>query len=231
MTALVTVICIIGTLFVYDVMRRLYAYYKHPLLNVVGLSAAIIIAVLLLCDMPYAAYEPAKEIMTSLMGAATVSLALPLYRFRKLLIRDAASILLSVSSGALVAMFSAGYIVQCGGLPREVVISILTKGVSIPFAVEVTAINGGDPSLAAAFVVATGTLGSLLGAWTLDQICIKAPFSRGLTLGTVAHGQGVAAALQENEEAGAMAGLAMILAGIFTAGVAPGVILLLRLLA
>ena len=34
-------------------------------------------------------------------------------------------------------MFSAGLIAQSGGLPREVVMSILSKGVSIPFAVEV----------------------------------------------------------------------------------------------
>ena len=109
--------------------------------------------------------------------------------------------------------------------------SILSKGVSIPFAVQLASIYDGVPSLAAAFVVATGTLGSLLGAWSLDCIRDTAPFSRGLTLGTVSHGQGVAAALQENEEAGAMAGLAMILAGILTAVFAPGVVWLLRILA
>ena len=116
---------------------------------------------------------------------------------------------------------------QAGGLPRQVVMSILAKGVSIPFAVEIAAIYDGIPSLAAAFVVATGTLGSLLGAWALTLARVASPFARGLTLGTISHAQGTAAALQENEEAGAMAGLAMILAGLLTAAFAPPVVWLL----
>ena len=227
MWSVTTLLCVAGTVFVYAVVRRLYLRYKHPLINVVGLSAAVVISALLLLDVPYAAYEPARKIM----GAATVSLALPLYRYRKLLLRHAVAIIVSVSAGAFVAMFSAGLIAQSGGLPREVVMSILSKGVSIPFAVEVAKIYDGIPSLAAAFVVATGTLGSLLGVWTLNLVRVNSPFARGLTLGTISHAQGTAAALQEGEEAGAMAGLAMILAGILTAAFAPPVVWLLRVAA
>ena len=230
MWSVTTLLCVAGTVFVYAVVRRLYLRYKHPLINVVGLSAAVVISALLLLDVPYAAYEPARKIMTALIGAATVSLALPLYRYRKLLLRHAVAIIVSVSAGAFVAMFSAGLIAQSGGLPREVVMSILSQGVSIPFAVEVAKIYDGIPSLAAAFVVATGTLGSLLGVWTLNLVRVNSPFARGLTLGTISHAQGTAAALQEGEEAGAMAGLAMILAGILTAAFAPPVVWLLSLL-
>ena len=224
---LTTFLCVAGTLLVYQCVLRLYLRYRHPLINVVGISAAVIIAVLLLCGLPYSTYEPAKKLMTSLIGAATVSLALPLYRYRKLLWRNAPAILVSVSAGAFAAMFSAGLMAQAGGLPRQVVMSILAKGVSIPFAVEIAAIYDGIPSLAAAFVVATGTLGSLLGAWALTLARVASPFARGLTLGTISHAQGTAAALQENEEAGAMAGLAMILAGLLTGAFAPPVVWLL----
>ena len=73
-------------------------------------------------------------------------------------------------------------------------------------------------------MVATGTLGSLLGPWALNLVRIRDPFARGLTLGTISHAQGTAVALQEGEEQGAMAGLAMILAGILTATLAPAAI-------
>ena len=53
---------------------------------------------------------------------------------------------------------------------------------------------------------------------------MKRPFARGLALGTLSHGVGIAAAVQESEEAGAMAGLAMILAGIMTTALAPLVV-------
>lgn len=112
MWSVTTLLCVAGTVFVYAVVRRLYLRYKHPLINVVGLSAAVVISALLLLDVPYAAYEPARKIMTALIGAATVSLALPLYRYRKLLLRHAVAIIVSVSAGAFVAMFSAGLIAQ-----------------------------------------------------------------------------------------------------------------------
>ena len=45
--------------------------------------------------------------------------------------------------------------------------------------------------------------------------------ARGLCLGTAAHAQGTAMAMMEGERQGSMAGLAMILAGILTAALAP----------
>lgn len=209
------------TLAAYVGMRRLYLRYKHPLLNVVALGAALIITVLVVLGIPYSAYVPAKDIMTSLLGPATVGLAVPLYRHRGLLVRFGPAILGSVALGALLAMLTAGVIAQLGGLPTDVVMSIMPKGVTIPFAVEIARICGGIPALTAAFVVATGTLGSLIGGWLLTLARIQNPMARGLALGTVSHGQGTATALMEGEQQGAMAGLAMILAGIFTAGFAP----------
>jgi Putative effector of murein hydrolase len=117
-----------------------------------------------LCGLTYKDYTPAKNIMTALLGPATVGLAVPLYRYRMLLARNGAAILGSVALGSFLAMLLAAVLTRLGGLPDEVVMSILPKSVSIPFAVEIAKIYNGVPPLAAAFVVATGTSGSLLGA-------------------------------------------------------------------
>ena len=218
------------TLAVYAAVRALYLKYTHPLLNVVVLSAALLITVLLASGLSYETYAPAKEAISFLLGPATVGLAVPLYRYRRILREQALAIVGSVAFGAFLAMFSAALIVQWGGLPKEVVMSILPKGVSIPFAVEIAAIYNGIPPLAVAFVVATGTLGSLVGVWTLNVFGITDPLTRGLALGTVSHAQGTAVALAEGEQQGAMAGLAMILAGICTAAFAPFVVRLLILM-
>lgn len=229
MQQIITLFCIAITVASYIAIRRLYMRYNNPLLNIVVLSAALVIAVLLLCGISYEEYLPSKDIMTILLGPATVGLGLPLYRYRKLLRQYAVAIISSVVTGSLLAMLSASLIAKLGGLPEDVVMSIMSKGVSIPFAVEIANIYNGIPALAAAFVVATGTLGSLMGAWFLTKIGIGNPIARGLALGTVSHAQGTAAALLEGEQQGAMAGLAMILAGISTAGFAPFVVWLLSL--
>lgn len=224
-----SLLCIGLTLAAYAGVRALYLRFRHPLLNVVALGAGLVIAALLALRIPYADYVPAQKIMTALLGPATVGLAVPLYRYRALLLRAAPAILGSVALGAVLAMLSAGGIAKLGGLPQDVVVSILPKGVTIPFAVEIAQIYHGIPALAAAFVVATGTLGSLFGGWLLTLARVRDPMARGLALGTVSHGQGTATALMEGEQQGAMAGLAMILAGICTAGFAPLAVLLLGL--
>ena len=57
-------VCLIAvTLAAYLGIRRLYLRYNHPLLNVVALSAALVIGVLVACDIPYTAYAPAKDTM------------------------------------------------------------------------------------------------------------------------------------------------------------------------
>ncbi len=228
MQQIVTLAYIILTLAAYIAIRRLYLKYTHPLLNVVVLSAALVIAVLVAGGIPYESYVPAKDIMTILLGPATVGLALPLYRYRHLLRQYAAAIVSSVAVGSLLAMFLAGCIAKLGGLPEDVVMSILPKGVSIPFAIEVAKMYDGIPALAAAFVVATGTLGSLVGTWALTVFGIQNPMARGLALGTVSHAQGTAAAMMEGEQQGAMGGLALILAGILTAAFSPLVVWVLR---
>ena len=225
MQHITTLFFILLTMVVYTLFRRLYFRFNcHPLLNIVGLSVAALIIILVVWDIPYAKYEPAKNIITLLLGPATVGLALPLYRYRTILKRQAVLLIGSVAVGSLLAMLSAALIAKLGGLPREVVISIMAKGVSIPFAVEISQMYGGIPPLAAAFVVATGTLGAVLGGWILTRFGVGEPVARGLAYGTVSHAQGTATALMEGEQQGAMAGLAMILAGIITAALSPIVV-------
>lgn len=218
MTAL---FCILLTLASYLGARWLFLRYRHPAINVVGLAAAAIIISLFLLEMPESDYAPARKIMTSLMGAATVAMALPLYRFRHALRRNLAPVLLSVGLGSLVSMLIAGGILKLAGLPREFVVSILPKGSTMPFAISLAEIYNGNAPLASAFVVATGTLGCLLGGWLLNRLGVNDPFVRGLTLGCAAHAQGAGQALSEGEECGAMAALAMILGGLFTVALAP----------
>jgi putative effector of murein hydrolase len=95
------------------------------------------------------------------------------------------------------------------------------KSITVPVAVEVSTMMGGDPALTAAFVVATGILGTAIGPWLMNITNITHPLSRGLALGTISHGQGTAHAATEGELQGAIAGVAMGLSAIFTAIIAP----------
>jgi predicted murein hydrolase (TIGR00659 family) len=209
------------TVAMYLIMRRVYLRWTHPLLNIVIWSSAALIVFLVACEIPYSDYVPAKNIMTAPLGPATVGLAVPLYRYRRLLRSYGAAIIGSVAAGTLLSMLLSGLICKYAGLPWDVVVSMVPKGASIPFAVEIARVYDGIPALSAAFVAATGTSMAPLGAVLLTRARISDPVARGLALGTVSHAQGTALSLMENPQQGAMSGLAMILAGIFTAWLAP----------
>ena len=213
--------CLVLTVGSYLVTRRVFLRFKYPLLNPVFLSTLIIIAALKAGGGSLADYQPAKEVMTFLLGPATVALALPLYKNRGVLKKHALPVFAGVVAGCLAtiaAVLAAG---RVAGLARGVLISLGPKSVTVPIAVEISRLAGGEPTLTAAFVVATGMIGSILGPTILSAVKVKNPVARGLALGTVSHGQGTAVALLEGETAGAMGGVAMAIAAVFTALIAP----------
>jgi len=219
---------IVLTIVVYLAARRIYLRFKHPLLNIVVWSSAALIFIFVVCDIPYSEYISAGKLLSAPLGPATVGLAVPLYRYRRLLRSRSAAIIAGVSAGTLLSMILAGMICKYAGLPWEVVVSMMPKGASIPFAVEISRACGGIPALSAAFVAATGTGMAPLCVMLLNRARISDPPARGLALGTVSHAQGVALSLMENPHQAAMSALAMILAGLFTAGFALPVCRLLQ---
>lgn len=217
------VICftIFITILAYAVSRKAFIRFKNPLLNPVFLSTVTVIGILLSCDLTFDDYLPGKEIMTFLLGPATVALAVPLYRHKKALASYAFPILVGVAVGSLSTMTAVVLVGKIAQLSQEIVLSLTPTSVTAPIAVEISRIIGGDASLTTAFVVATGMIGSIIGPLILNMLRVANPIARGLAMGTTSHGQGTAMALLEGELQGAMSGIAMTLAAVFTSVVAP----------
>jgi predicted murein hydrolase (TIGR00659 family) len=211
----------------YALSRRAFLRYGYALLSPVFLSTLLIIAMLLLAGIPFEDYRPGQSLMTVLLGPAVVALALPLYRQRRALRERLPAVLAGIVSGSIVSVVSVMAVARATGLEPSIVVSLAPKSVTAPVAVEVARLVGGDPSLTAAFVIATGILGSMIGPWFLSRVRIQDPVARGLAVGTAAHGQGTAMMLQEGETQGALAGVALALSAAFTSFIAPVLIPLL----
>ena len=219
------VACTVGlTVAVYAVSRQAFLRSGWALLSPVFASTVTIVAVLWSAGLSFEQYRPGQRLMTVLLGPAVVALALPLYRQRRILMRQWLAVAAGIACGSIVSLISVIALARAAGLGRQVMLSLAPKSVTAPVAVEIARLVGGDPSLAAAFAIATGTLGSVLGPWVLSRLQINDPVARGLAVGTTAHGQGTAAMLQESETAGALSGVALVLAAVFTSLMAPGLI-------
>lgn len=221
MVVLVTLLSIAITVGAYFLSNITGRRFPSPFTTPVFFSTTVIIILLLLFNINYDDYTMAKDIMTFLLGPATVALAVPLYKNRDIIKKNSVPALSGLVFGTLSTIISAVILAKVLELSNEIIASVSVKSVTVPVAVEVSSIIGGDPALTAAFVVATGILGTALGPWLMNVTKISHPLSRGLALGTISHGQGTAQAAVEGELQGAIAGVAMGLAAIITSLIAP----------
>jgi putative effector of murein hydrolase len=195
--------------------------HSSPLTTPVLFSTVIVIGVLLLIGSSYDDYKPAKDLITVLLGPATVALALPLYENRAVFMRHLLPAACGLLAGSLGTMVIAALIAQVLALSQEIAYSLSIKSATVPVAVGIAKTIDADLTLTALFVVITGMIGAAFGPWLLDRFRIKQPVARGLALGTISHGQGTAQAATEGEFTGAIAGVAMGLGAICTALAAP----------
>jgi len=209
------------TALVYALSRVVGKRYPSPLTSPVFFSTPLVIAVVLLSGMHLSDYRPAKDIIVSLLGPATVALAVPLYKNRQTLLGNLFPASLGLALGSLSTLVIAALVARLFDLPQVIRASVSIKSVTAPVAIELAPMVNGDSTLAAAFVIATGIIGAMLGPWLMDKTGIRAPLARGLALGTISHGQGTAQAVIEGEVQGAAAGIAMVLAAIIASFVAP----------
>jgi putative effector of murein hydrolase len=99
--------------------------------------------------------------------------------------------------GILSTILSAVWISKALGLSDTIQATSAVKAVTTQVAIAAVVLIGGDPALAAAFVISSGIFGAVFGPALLSFMKINDPFSRGLGIGTVSHGIGTSQAVVE----------------------------------
>ncbi|WP_407926668.1 LrgB family protein [Aquipseudomonas guryensis] len=215
------------TLAVYQLSLAVYEKTRWVFLQPVLVSMTVLIGVLLFCGLSYAEYRDSTFLLSVLLGPTTVALAVPLFlnlrRIRQLfwpvLITLLVAGVLATALGVLLAWLF--------GAERMMLMTLAPKSVTSPIAMLVAEQIGGVAALAAVFVLITGVLGAICGPELLRRIGVHHPAAQGMALGLTAHAVGTARALQESEESGAFAALAMSLMGVVTAIALPLVVALI----
>ena len=216
-----TVLAYLGAVWLYHQSGS--SPYLIPILPAV----VVVVSVLLLTGTPYPLYFEHVEALYFLIGPATVALAVPLFvnlrRIRQLLWPT----LLTLLIGGVVATLLGVALAWAFGAEQMILMTMAPKSVTSPIAMLVAEQIGGVAALAAVFVLITGVLGAMCGPELLRRIGVHHPAAQGMALGLTAHAVGTARALQEHEESGAFAALAMSLMGVATAVFLPLVVALL----
>lgn len=194
---------------------------RHPLLTPVMVTIVVVALVLELLGVDYATYAAAAQPVAMLLGPATVALALPLVRAGRSLRAEWLPVVVSVASGCLVGIASVWVLASVLGADDVLVLALLPKSTTTPFAIGLADTIGAAAPLAAVFAITSGVIGAVIGPSLLNLTRIRDPRARGLAIGVSAHGIGTARALQEGAVTGGWSSAGMVLNALATTAVLP----------
>lgn len=192
-----------------------------PLFNPLLLGSIFVMVFLRCFAVPYAQYSVSAAPVNWLLGPATVSLAIPLYEKWALLEKNLKAILAAIMAGVLTSLGSVLAMAWLLRMERAHAVTLLPKSVTTAIGMDIAQTLGGTAALAGAVIILTGIAGSLLADGVCKVCHITDPIAKGLALGTSAHAVGTSKALQMGEVEGAISGLAIAVAGVLTALLAP----------
>ncbi|MBL4631180.1 MAG: LrgB family protein [Paraglaciecola sp.] len=205
----------------------IFKYFSHNMLFHPILVGAILIAgISTVSHTPLLDYQLYTSPINWMLGPITVALAVPLYQQIKLIYAAGRKGLLVIIIGGCVAPLIAFYGLSLFDFSQSIKLSVLTKSMTTPLAMDTAKAIGGLPELAAGVVVITGILGVMFSQIVFKLTCCTDPRAQGLALGTVSHAIGTARAHQLGAKTAAFSTMALCVNGILTAIILPIVFML-----
>jgi len=205
----------------YLLAKRVYRRWPRWWLMPLAVTPVLVAAAVLSLHATYHDYISGTRWLVLLLGPATVAFAVPIYEQRALIRKHWPVLLAGMLAGSAAAIVSSWALARLVGLDQTLLLSLLPRSISTPFAMEVSGEIGGVPDLTAVFVVVTGIAGAVIGDLILARIPVASALARGALFGVGAHGAGTARAHQLGETEGAVAGLVMVLVGLLNVLAAP----------
>ena len=206
------------TLAAYQIGLSIYkATKQNPLANPVAIAIILVASMIQFIEMPYSTYFEGAQFIHFLLGSATVSLAIPIYRGLSSLKGRSLPLLASLLAGGLVSIISAVNIAKLFGADSSITGAMYPKSVTAPIAMGIAERISVSPT----FAVTTGILGAILAPFILNALGMKAWWQRGFAIGIGAHGIGTSRAFSIHPEAGTYASLAMGMNGVISAVAIP----------
>lgn len=203
------------TVGLYLAVKRVYLRRRQWWLTPLLMTPILLSFFILAFHVPYKEYLHGTHWLLVLLGPATVAFAAPIYEHRALIRRNWTLLAIGMVAGSATAIATSWVFATLLGIDGALRLSLLPRSISTPFAMEVSNSIGGVSDLTAVFVVLTGVLGAVLGQCLAGWLPLRSALSRGALFGMGAHAAGTAKAHEMGQEEGSIAGLVMVLVGLF----------------
>lgn len=222
MISLNSIAWILVTVAAYGLALLVYkACRKSPLCHPLIVSIVLMWLVLSVLSIQIEDYQQQVEWLAWMLGPATVALAIPLRNQLTNIKNTGWRLFPAIIVGGFFAPLLAVVVIAWQGVDFGIQLSMLTKSITTPLAIEVTKEIGGYPSLAAIIVIVTGMVCVLLSPIVFSLTKLGSERHQGLVLGTIGHAIGTAQGFLHSEKTGAFATTALCINGILTAILLP----------
>ena len=188
----------------------------NPLL----IAEILIIAVLLIFNIPFSAYNRGGAFINMFLGPVTALLAYSIYRERKLVLNHIASIAAGTIAGSIASIITILFLASLMSLDEVLTSSMLPKSVTTPIAIAISETLGGIRSITVTALLFTGVAGNILAPLMVRIFRVRSRVATGVAIGTASHVVGTSKALEMGEDIGAISSIALSFSGIITAIVA-----------
>ena len=186
------------------------------LCNPLLIAVALIIAVLALLDIPYAAYSAGGDFIKLMLGPVTAVLALNIYNQRAILKEHFLPVLAGCLVGSLTSVGSILALCRVFRVEEALTASLLPKSVTTAIAMGIAESHGGVAGIAAAAVMVAGITGAVFAPLFARGFRITEPVAEGLAIGACSHALGTTRAIEIGSVQGAMSSIAICVCGIIT---------------
>lgn len=207
---------VVLTLGVFSAAMLLQKRWKIAILNPILISAAVIIAVLGLLDIPGSTYQAGCRVLSFLLTPATLCLAIGFYEQFRALKDHLWAVCAGVLAGTVASLGSIYLLSGLLGLNDLLTVSLLPKSVTTAIGVALSDEIGGVAAITTAAISVTGTFGNIAGPALCRLFRFRDPVVQGVALGTSAHVIGTSRAAEMSALAGAVSSLSLTLAGLVT---------------
>ncbi len=208
--------CLLLTIAAFVFASFLQKKTKLAILNPILIGSVIVVAAILLLDIPNETYQNGNHILRFLMTPATICLAISFYQQFQALQHHIPAITTGVLAGSFSSIFFVYLAARLFRLDMTLILSLLPKSVTSAIGAVVSEEIGGLSALTTFAIIGSGIIGHISGPFLCRILRIQDPIAQGVAFGTATHVIGTAKAVQMNKLTGAVSSLSLTLAGLIT---------------
>ncbi|WP_346962294.1 LrgB family protein [Clostridium sp.] len=200
----------------YEIGLFLKKKFNKGIFNPLLISILFVMIVLVTFRVDFESYNDGAKYLSYLLTPATVCLAIPLYEQLDLLKNNFKAIIIGIFSGVAASLISVFFFALLFQFTHEQYVTLLPKSITTAIGMGISEELNGIVTITVAVIIVTGIIGNILAEMICKVFHIYEPIAKGIAIGTSSHAIGTAKAMEIGEIEGAMSGLAIAVAGLFT---------------